>query len=112
MHLEQESIVLSRAIPGGVRWLVQPAIRQLSRDVIVTTVRQTRDAVDSAAMAACPRSVCNGVTEGDRRAAAFGSAGLIVPVASGPDSLEEPPGLGRLCLVLRGLGRAAAGSYT
>jgi hypothetical protein len=112
VYLEQESIVLSRAIPGGVRWLVQPAIRQLSRELIVTALRQTRNAVDSAAMADCRGPVCNGVTESDRRVAGFGSARLIVPVASGPDSLEERFGLAHLYLFLRGLGRAAAGSYT
>jgi hypothetical protein len=51
VFLEQENIVLSRAIPGSLRWLVQPAIRQLSRDPIVTSLRQTRDAVDSTAKA-------------------------------------------------------------
>jgi len=106
VYLEQESIVLSRAIPGGVRWLVQPAIRQLSRELIVTSLRQTRNAVDSAsAVAACRGQVCNGVTD------SLGSAGLIALAASAPDSLEEQERLG-LYLFLRGLARAAAGSYT
>jgi hypothetical protein len=107
VYLEQESIVLSRAIPGGVRWLVQPAIRQLSRELIVTALRQTRNAVDSASVGAdCRGRVCNGAT------GSLGSARSIAAIASDPDSLEERFGLAHLYLFLRGLGRAAAGSYT
>jgi hypothetical protein len=49
VYMEQENIVLSRAIPAGFRWLVEPAIRQLSRDLVAGSLRQTRDAVESTA---------------------------------------------------------------
>jgi len=48
VYLEQENIVLSRAIPSGLSWLVQPVIRQLSKELVVTQLRQTRDAVEQA----------------------------------------------------------------
>jgi hypothetical protein len=46
VYMEQEHIVLSRAIPSGFRWLAEPAIRQLSRDLVVDSLRQTREAVE------------------------------------------------------------------
>lgn len=49
VYLEQENIVLSRAIPSSLRWLAEPAIRSMSRDVVVTSLRQTREAVRSIA---------------------------------------------------------------
>jgi hypothetical protein len=55
VYLEQENIVLSRAIPNSLRWLVEPAIRMMSRDVVVTTLRQTREAVRSIAQQANQR---------------------------------------------------------
>ena len=57
VYLEQENIVLSPGIPRSLRWLVQPAIRELSRDLIVTSLRQTRDAVDLTARAICFRGI-------------------------------------------------------
>jgi hypothetical protein len=47
VYVEQENIVLSRGIPTSLRWLVEPAVRQLSRDVVVAYLRATRDAVRS-----------------------------------------------------------------
>jgi|ERR1700733_2341767 len=44
-YVEQENIALSRSIPISLRWLVEPAVRQLSRDVVVGYLRETRDAV-------------------------------------------------------------------
>ena len=49
VYMEQENIALSRGIPVSLRWLVEPAIRQLSKDLTVTSLRQTREAVGSAA---------------------------------------------------------------
>ena len=51
VYVEQENIVLSRSIPNSLRWLVEPVIRQLSKDLTVTSLRQTRDAVDLTARA-------------------------------------------------------------
>jgi hypothetical protein len=49
VYLEQENIVLSRAIPNSLMWMVEPAIRMMSRDLVVTSLRQTREAVRSIA---------------------------------------------------------------
>lgn len=45
VYFEQETAVLSRSIPTSLRWLIEPAIRLLSKDVVVTSLRQTREAV-------------------------------------------------------------------
>lgn len=45
VYVEQENIVLSRGIPISLRWLIDPAVRQLSRDVVLAYLRDTRDAV-------------------------------------------------------------------
>jgi hypothetical protein len=47
VYLEQKSIVLGRAIPGSLRWLVEPTIRRLSRHLTIASLRQTREAVCS-----------------------------------------------------------------
>jgi hypothetical protein len=43
----QENVVLSRSIPASLRWLVEPAVRQLSRNVVEAYLRDTREAVCS-----------------------------------------------------------------
>jgi hypothetical protein len=45
VYIEQEAIGLSRGIPGALRWLVEPAVRRLARDLLERSLRQTRDAV-------------------------------------------------------------------
>jgi len=40
-----ESISLTRDIPTGVGWLVEPIIRQLPRESLVNTLRKTREAL-------------------------------------------------------------------
>jgi hypothetical protein len=47
VYVEQENIVLSPAIPGALRWLVEPVVRRLSKQLTLTLLRQTRDAVIS-----------------------------------------------------------------
>jgi hypothetical protein len=44
VYLEAEAIVLSRDIPGAVRWFVDPIVRRVSRNSLVTSLRQTQDA--------------------------------------------------------------------
>jgi hypothetical protein len=51
VYFEQERIVLSREIPVSLRWLVEPVVNRLSRDLMITSLRRTRDAVLSAAQA-------------------------------------------------------------
>ncbi len=45
VYVEIEAIALSRDIPGSVRWLVDPIVRRVSKNSLVTSLRQTQDAV-------------------------------------------------------------------
>ncbi len=47
IYLEVEAFVLSRDIPPSLRLLVNPLVRRLSVDSLTTTLRQTREAVNS-----------------------------------------------------------------
>jgi hypothetical protein len=38
-------MALSRDIPGALRWLVDPIVRRVSKGAMVTSLRQTLDAV-------------------------------------------------------------------
>jgi hypothetical protein len=45
VYLEVEAIVLTRPIPGSLLWLVTPVVHRLSINSLMTTLRQTLDAV-------------------------------------------------------------------
>jgi hypothetical protein len=45
VYVEQESVALSRSIPGSLRWLVGPVVRRLSRELLYNSLRQTKEAV-------------------------------------------------------------------
>ena len=45
VYIETEVLALSRDIPAGLRWLVEPVVRRTSRDALTTALRQTREAV-------------------------------------------------------------------
>ncbi len=47
VYLELEAIALTRNIPPALRWMVNPVINHLSISSLATTLRETRDAVDS-----------------------------------------------------------------
>ena len=49
VYLELEAIALTRDIPPSLRWMVNPVVNHLSINSLVTSLRQTRDAVDSLA---------------------------------------------------------------
>lgn len=49
VYIELETIVLSRDIPILLRWIVDPIVRRVSRESLITSFRQTQDAVRSAA---------------------------------------------------------------
>ena len=57
VYLELEAIVLSRDIPSSLQWLVNPVVNHLSINSLTTSLRQTRQAVDSRQQAIAPRSV-------------------------------------------------------
>lgn len=45
VYIELEAIALSRDIAASVRWMVDPIVRRISKGAIVTSLRQTMDAV-------------------------------------------------------------------
>jgi hypothetical protein len=47
VYVELESIALSRDIPGGLRWLVEPIVRRVSRSSLVASLQETADTVRS-----------------------------------------------------------------
>ena len=47
VYIEQENIALSRGIPASLRWMIEPVVRRLSRDLLTKTLQQTQAAVRS-----------------------------------------------------------------
>jgi hypothetical protein len=47
VYVELEAMALSRSVPAYLKWLVNPAISRLSRSSLVTSLSQTREAVQS-----------------------------------------------------------------
>ncbi len=45
VYVECEAISLTRDVPAGLGWLIEPIIRQLPEESLVNTLRATRDAV-------------------------------------------------------------------
>jgi hypothetical protein len=55
VYLEVEAIALSRDIPAAARWVVDPIVRRVSKGAIVTSLRQTLEAVSASTQAAAGR---------------------------------------------------------
>jgi len=49
VYAEVEALGLSRDIPASLRWAIDPIIRRISKSSLMTSIRQTRDAVDTTA---------------------------------------------------------------
>jgi hypothetical protein len=49
VYLEVEVIVLSRNIPGAILWMINPILRRVSKNAMMTSLRQMEEAVDSTA---------------------------------------------------------------
>jgi hypothetical protein len=45
VYIEVEVVALSRDIPGGLRWMIDPIVRRVSRSSLMTSLRQTESAV-------------------------------------------------------------------
>ncbi len=45
VYVEMEAIALSREVPGAVRFVVDPIVRRVSRNSMLTSLRQTEEAV-------------------------------------------------------------------
>lgn len=52
VYIELEAIALSRDIPMSVRWIVEPIVRRVSRNSLITSLRQTEDAVSMSVLTA------------------------------------------------------------
>lgn len=55
VYLELEVIELSRGIPSVLRFVIEPIVRSVSRKLLLTSIRQTRDAVNDAKIGNVPR---------------------------------------------------------
>jgi hypothetical protein len=47
VFVELEVVALSRDVPASFRWLVDPIVRRVSKDAMITSLKQTSDAVHS-----------------------------------------------------------------
>ena len=45
VYIQVEAVALSRDIPGGLRWIIDPIVRRVSRSSLATSLRQTESAV-------------------------------------------------------------------
>jgi hypothetical protein len=57
VYIEMEAMALSRDIPAGVRWMVDPIVRHVAKGAMVTSFRQTLGAVRSSGQAAAGQPV-------------------------------------------------------
>ena len=69
VYIEMETVALSRGIPAAFRVIADPIVRRVSRDAMLTAIKQTQDAVrcntlSDAKPATCPasRTAANAVT--------------------------------------------------
>ena len=47
MYVELEAMALSRDIPGAFRWAADPIVRRVSKNSLLTSLRQMQEAVRS-----------------------------------------------------------------
>jgi len=69
VYIEMETVALSRGIPAAFRFVADPIVRRVSRDAMLTAIKQTEDAVRCNSLtetkpATCPasRKTANAVT--------------------------------------------------
>jgi len=48
VYVEEERIILSREIPAAFRFLIEPVVNRMSRELVLMSLRRTRDAVSVA----------------------------------------------------------------
>jgi hypothetical protein len=66
VFVELEAMALSRCVPACLGWLVNPVVKRLSQSALITSLSQTRDAVQSQPQRARPNSSHS--KTGERRA--------------------------------------------
>ena len=84
-YVEVEAIALSRDIPAALRWVINPIVRRVSRNSMLISLQETRDAVHLTE--ASNRNTKSSTTADDRSRGAFASEGGI---AKGFDSVGKP----------------------
>ena len=47
VYVEPEAVALSRDIPVALRWMVDPIVRRVSRNTLLISLQQTKEAVRS-----------------------------------------------------------------
>lgn len=52
VYMRVQAMALSRDIPASLKWLAEPFVRRASRNTVITSLRQTREAVDRTRTAA------------------------------------------------------------
>jgi hypothetical protein len=57
VYVEIETMALSRDIPAGLRWMVDPIVRRVAKGAMTTSLRQTEDAVSSPSRVAAAPSL-------------------------------------------------------
>jgi hypothetical protein len=45
VYIEMEAVALSRPVPGAMRFVVDPVVRRVSRNSMLTSLQQTEEAV-------------------------------------------------------------------
>ena len=66
VYLELEAVLLSRDIPAAFHWFVDPIVRRVSKDAMITTLQQTSAAVHSRVVAAKQeKSACETASTAD-----------------------------------------------
>jgi len=74
VYVELEAIALSRDIPVALRWVVDPIVRRVSKNTLLTSLQQMEDAVRSTAETANRTAKASAV-------AASGAEGPIAPTS-------------------------------
>jgi hypothetical protein len=75
-YVEVEAIALSRDIPTAVRWLVNPIVRRVSRNSMLISLEQTKEAVRMTEEA--NRTAKSPTTAANRSRAEFPSGATIM----------------------------------
>jgi hypothetical protein len=64
VYIEVEGLALSRDVPFSLRWLVDPIVRRVSRESLLTSLKQTGDAVRSSAILTHRHTIPSGGVSG------------------------------------------------
>jgi hypothetical protein len=69
VYIQLEAVALSRDIPAGLRWIIDPIVRRVSRSSMATSLRQTESAVrlySASAMTSFNKSSASGIVRSFR----------------------------------------------